>query len=86
MLPAWWGGQAVGRKLLRLQVLELTGKPMPVLRCLKHHGGYAAGLATGGLCFLQILWDAKRQGLHDKTAHTAVIDLRPALPAPLQNA
>jgi hypothetical protein len=87
LLPAWWGGQTVGKKLFRLQVVELTGKPMTVMRCLKRYGGYAAGLATGGLGFLQILWDANRQGLHDKAAHTAVIDLRPEPPAaPAQNA
>ncbi len=83
LLPAWWGGQTVGKKLLRLRVVELTGKPMTVLRSLKRYGGYAAGLATGGLGFLQVLWDPNRQGLHDKAAHTAVLDLRPgAAPAP----
>jgi uncharacterized RDD family membrane protein YckC len=86
LLPAWWAGQTVGKKLFGLQVVELTGKPMTVMRCLKRYGGYAAGLATGGLGFLQILWDANRQGLHDKAAHTAVIDLRQALRAPIQNA
>lgn len=76
LLPAWWGGQTVGKKLLRLRVVELTGKPMTVMRNLKRYGGYAAGLATGGIGFLQILWDPNRQGLHDKAAHTAVLDLR----------
>jgi len=78
LLPAWWNGQTVGKKLLRLRVVELTGKPMTVMRCLKRYGGYAAGLATGGVGFLQILWDPNRQGLHDKAAHTAVVDLRAA--------
>lgn len=76
LLPAWWGGQTVGKKLLRLRVVELTGQPMTVLHCLKRYGGYAAGMATGGLGFLQMLWDPNRQGLQDKAAHTAVIDLR----------
>lgn len=76
LLPAWWGGQTVGKKLLRLRVVELTGKPMTVMRNLKRYGGYAAGLATGGIGFLQILWEPNRQGLHDKAAHTAVVDLR----------
>lgn len=84
LLPAWWGGQTVGKKLFGLRVVELTGKPMTVMRNLKRYGGYAAGLATGGLGFLQILWDPNRQGLHDKAAHTAVLSLRerPRRPAP----
>jgi RDD family len=82
LLPAWWGGQTVGKKLMRLRVLELTGKPMTVMRSLKRYGGYAAGLATGGVGFLQLLWDPNRQGLHDKAAHTVVVDLRlPRAPA-----
>lgn len=76
LLSGWWGGQTVGKKLLRIQVLELTGKPMTVMRCLKRYGGYAAGMATGGLGFAQMLWDPNCQGLQDKAAHTAVVDLR----------
>jgi hypothetical protein len=76
LLPAWWGGQTVGKKLFGLRVVELTGKPMTVMRCLKRYGGYAAGVATGGLGFVQALWDPNRQAIQDKTAHTVVIDLR----------
>jgi hypothetical protein len=82
LLPAWWGGQTVGKKLFGLRVVELTGKPMTVMRSLKRYGGYAAGMATGGLGFAQVLWDVNRQALQDKAAHTVVIDLRakPARP------
>ena len=88
LLPAWWGGQTVGKKLFGLRVVELTGKPMTVMRCLKRYGGYAAGMATGGLGLMQVLWDPNRQAIQDKTAHTVVIDLRAprrsdaVLPAP----
>ncbi len=76
LLPAWWHGQTVGKRLLALRAVELTGRPMTVLLSLKRYGGYAAGMATGGLGFAQVLWDANRQGLHDKAAHTVVLDLR----------
>jgi hypothetical protein len=85
LLPALWGGQTVGKKLLRLRVVELTGKPLTVMRCLKRYGGYAAGLATGGIGFAQLLWDPNRQALHDKAAHTAVIDLRAPPVAPVSD-
>lgn len=74
--PAWWRGQTPGKRLLGLQVVELTGKPMTVMRSLTRYGGYAAGMATGGLGFAQVLWDPNRQALHDKAAHTVVLDLR----------
>mgnify|MGYP000054696616 CR=1 FL=1 len=76
LLPAAWRGQTPGKWLLGLRVVELTGKPMTALRCLKRYGGYAAGLATGGLGLAQLLWDSNRQALQDKTAHTVVVDLR----------
>lgn len=78
LLPAWWGGQTVGKKIFGLKVVEITGKPMTVMRCLKRYGGYAAGMATGGLGFGQLLWDANRQGIQDKAAHTVVLDLHAA--------
>lgn len=73
--PLVWPGQTPGKKLMGLKVVELTGKPMKPMLCVRRYGGYAAGMATGGMGFLQILWDGNRQGLHDKAAHTAVIDL-----------
>lgn len=73
--PLLWPGQTPGKRLLGLRVVELTGKPPGLMLNLRRYGGYAASLATGGLGFIQIFWDANRQGLHDKAAHTAVIDL-----------
>lgn len=85
LLPAWWNGQTLGKKLFKLRTIELTGRPLTVMRCLRRYGGYAAGMATGGLGFAQALWDVNRQGIQDRVAHTVVIDLRavaaPAAPA-----
>lgn len=78
LLPAWWNGQTLGKKLLRLRVVELTGKALTVMRCLRRYGGYAAGMATGGFGFLQALWDPNRQAVQDRVAHTVVVDERAA--------
>lgn len=76
LLPAWWRGQTLGKKVMRLRVVELSGQPITAMRSLKRYGGYVAGLATGGIGLLQLLWDPNRQGLHDKAAHTVVLDER----------
>ncbi len=76
MLPARWNGQTVGKRCLGLRVVELSGRPITPLLCLKRFGGYAAGLATGGLGLAQVWWDPNRQALQDRAAHTVVIDLR----------
>ena len=76
LLPFWWKGQTVGKRLFGLRVMELTGKPLGLMTCFGRYGGYAAGLATGGMGFLQVLWDPNRQAVQDKLAHTVVVDLR----------
>ena len=76
LIPAWLNGQSLGKKLLGLRVVDLTGKPLTVRTCFSRYGGYAAGMATGMFGFAQILWDANRQSIQDKVAHTVVLDLR----------
>ena len=76
LLPTWWRGQTVGKRLFGLRVAELTGKPLGLMTNFGRYGGYAAGLATGGIGFLQVLWDPNRQAVEDKLAHTVVIDDR----------
>ena len=78
LLPFWWKGQTVGKKLFGLRVVHLTGAPLTVLTCFGRYGGYAAGMATGASGFLQVLWDSNRQAIQDKIAHTVVVDLREA--------
>jgi len=82
LLPVWWKGQTLGKRLFGLRVVELTGKPLTVLRAFKRYGGYAAGMATGLFGFAQVFWDPNRQAIQDKTAHTVVIDLRRKLASP----
>lgn len=78
LLPAWWNGQTLGKRLFGLRVVELTGKPLTVMIAFKRYGGYAAGVATGLFGFAQVFWDDNRQAIQDKTAHTVVIDLKRA--------
>lgn len=83
MLPTWWRGQTLGKRLFGLRVVEITGKPMTPMLNFKRFGGYLAGMATGGLGLVQLLWDPNRQGLQDKAAHTVVVDERaPRRPDP----
>jgi hypothetical protein len=70
---ALWRGQTPGKRLVGVRVIRLDGKPMTWWAAFERFGGYAASLATGLLGFFQILWDANRQGIHDKIAYTVVI-------------
>jgi len=68
-----WKGQTVGKRIMRIRVLRLDGQPITWWTAFERAGGYAAGFATGLLGFAQILWDANRQGIHDRIVGTVVV-------------
>lgn len=72
---AWFSGQTLGKKLLKIQVIQLDNTPLSLWDAFGRYGGYGAGLATGLLGFFQIYWDFNRQAIQDKIASTVVIDL-----------
>jgi len=76
--PVFWDGRTPGKRLLGIRAVFLSGEKMGWWGSFERFGGYAAGLATGLLGFLQILWDANRQGIHDRISGTVVIQERGA--------
>ena len=67
------GGQTPGKRLLGLQVVDASGAEPGILR-----SALRALLALGSglmvlMGFLLVLFDRRRQALHDKLAHTYVI-------------
>lgn len=70
---AWWKGQTPGKYLMGIRVVRLNGEPLSLWFAMERFGGYAAGVVTGFLGFLQIYWDPNRQGIHDRIARTVVI-------------
>lgn len=78
LLLAWWGGRTPGKRLLGIRTVRLDGRPISLWNAFERFGGYMAGVSTGMLGFLQVLWDPNRQAIHDKIAGTVVIRVRPA--------
>lgn len=72
-IPVFWRGQTPGKRLMGIRAVRLSGEKMGWWSSFSRFGGYAAGLATGLLGFLQILWDPNRQGIQDQIAGTVVI-------------
>lgn len=68
-----WQGRTAGKRLMGIRVIRLNGKPIGWWAAFERFGGYAAGVATGLLGFLQVLWDGNRQAVQDKISETAVI-------------
>jgi hypothetical protein len=76
IFTAWWKGQTPGKKLMGMKVIKLDNTSLNLWESLGRYGGYAAGLATGLMGFLQVFWDPNRQAIQDKISETLVIDLR----------
>jgi hypothetical protein len=72
VMLSWWKGQTVGKRVLGMRVLRLDGGQINWWVAFERAGGYAAGLATGFLGFLQVFWDANRQMIHDRIVGTVV--------------
>jgi RDD family protein len=73
ILMPWMKGSTPGKRIMGIRVVRLDGQPITWWHAFERAGGYAAGLATGLLGFVQIYWDPNRQGIHDKVAGTVVI-------------
>lgn len=75
VFTARFDGQTLGKKMLGIRVIQLDGAKISLWSAFGRYGGYAAGFTTGLLGFMQIFWDANRQGIQDKISSTVVIDL-----------
>ncbi|MEE9471924.1 MAG: RDD family protein, partial [Gemmatimonadota bacterium] len=76
LFTIWWRGRTPGKRIVGERVVKLNGKPMTWWDSFNRFGGYAAGIATGTLGFLELIWDANRQAAHDKMVGTVVLRTR----------
>jgi uncharacterized RDD family membrane protein YckC len=66
-------GQTIGHKLLNLRVVKTDGSPLTVGNALLRYVGWIVSAIPFGLGFLWVIWDANKQGWHDKIASTYVV-------------
>jgi uncharacterized RDD family membrane protein YckC len=72
-----FGGRTPGKRLLRLKVVDLEGRPhLGWYQSLERAHGYAASTLLVFLGFLQVLWDHQGLTMHDKLAGTTVVRLK----------
>ena len=66
-------GQTPGKKLMNIRVIKTTGVPLTFTDVLVRYVGYYINTFCIGIGWLWALFDADRQGWHDKLASTVVI-------------
>ncbi|KKS12067.1 hypothetical protein A2617_04735 [Candidatus Daviesbacteria bacterium RIFOXYD1_FULL_41_10] len=66
--------QTIGKKVMHLKVVDSTGKTPGVMTFFLREiiGKFVSSIILM-IGFLMILWDSKKQGLHDKIANTFVV-------------
>jgi uncharacterized RDD family membrane protein YckC len=70
-------GQTVGKRIMGLKVLRLTGEPLNLGVAFLRWIGYIISGMIFYLGFLWIAFDRRKQGWHDKIAGTCVIKTGP---------
>lgn len=70
----YYMGQTIGKKAMGMRVVDSSGKkPSLGVFALREIIGKWVSALIFGIGYLMILWDPKRQGLHDKIASTYVV-------------
>lgn len=80
-----FGGRTPGKRLMRLKVVDLEGKPrLGWYQSFERAHGYVCSGLFGSLGFWQVLWNKRGLSMHDKIAGTTVIKLakKPRLKKP----
>lgn len=63
----------IGKIIMGIRVTDLNGQAIALPKAiLRNVGKYISG-AIMGIGFLMIIWDSRKQGLHDKIADTLVV-------------
>ncbi|WP_028220417.1 RDD family protein [Paraburkholderia oxyphila] len=74
LLWATWG-TSPGKRALHLRIVDAdTGRPMTARQAGLRTLGYLLTFATCGAGFLWVLFNQRKQTLHDRIANTVVID------------
>ena len=66
-------GQTIGKRLVAIRVVKEDGRPLEIMDSILRVIGYYISSLFFSLGFIWVLFDAKKQGWHDKIAHTLVV-------------
>ena len=73
ILWVFWEGRTVGKKIMKIKIVTIEGKPITPGKAVLRYLGYILSSLGAFLGFLWIIWDKNHQGWHDKIAKTLVV-------------
>jgi len=75
-----WRGQTPGKMILKIKIVKSDGSPIDIGRAILRYIGYLVSTVIAFIGHFIIIWDRKKQGLHDKIAGTYVVNTHQADP------
>jgi uncharacterized RDD family membrane protein YckC len=66
-------GQTPGKRLMGIRVVKVNGAPLQAADVIVRYIGYTVNTVVFGIGWFWAIWDADKQGWHDKMAGTVVI-------------
>jgi len=69
-------GQTLGMLALRIKVVREDGRPLTLATGILRYIGFVISVIVIFIGLLWVIWDPKKQGWHDKIAHTLVVRAR----------
>ena len=72
-----WRGQTPGKMAAGVKIVKTDESPIGFGRAIVRCIGWWVSVLTLSIVFLWIIWDSRKQGLHDKIAGTYVVVRRP---------
>jgi len=69
-----WRGQTPGKMILKIKIVKGDGNPIDIVRAILRYIGYLVSTVIAFIGHFMIIWDRRKQGLHDKIARTYVVN------------
>ena len=63
---------------MKVKIVRSDGGPLGIGRAILRYIGYLVSTSIAFIGHFMIVWDGKKQGLHDKIARTCVINIHRA--------
>ena len=68
-----WRGQTLGKMALKMKIVKCDGGSIGIGRAILRYIGYLLSTVIAFIGHFMVIWDRKKQGLHDKIAKTYVV-------------
>ena len=71
-----WRGQTIAMMMLGIKIVRTDGSAIGLWVAIRRYAGTIVSMMIVFVGYFMMIWDSRRQGLHDKMADTLVVRTR----------